>query len=106
MDELLDILKACRRSRVKVRVWRGLKALKIAVLPELAEFAQTTPDRVLAVLYGDDRRYKRKSALLTLGIAREHARGTEPAFAITLRGEAAFEPVMERLRRTRGPPEG
>jgi predicted transcriptional regulator with HTH domain len=106
MDELLDIVKACRRSRVKVRVWRALVTLKVAVVAELADFAQTTPDRVLSVLYGDGDSYRHDSALLSLGLVREQQRGQDDAFAITLRGEAAWEPVIRRLEKTRGPPEG
>lgn len=104
--DILDILKACRRSRVKVRVYRALVVLKIALLAELAAYAQTTPERVRAVLYGDDRHFRRGSALIALGVAREEKRPEGEAYAITLRGQAAWEPVMTRLAETRGPPEG
>jgi len=83
--------------------------LRVAVVPELAEKAQTTPDRVLAVLHGDGRKYRQDSSLVTLGLARPtqpDEQGRYGAYALTRRGEAAWEPVLARLTKTRGPPAG
>ena len=106
LADILDILKACRRSRVKVRVYRGLVELKVALPAELAAYAHTSEDRVLGVLLGDGKKFRRDTSLLILGVARPEARGGQDAWAITRRGEAAWEPVMARLVKTRGPPEG
>lgn len=106
LPDVLDILKACRRSRLKVRVYRGLVDLKVALPAELAAYAHTSEDRVLGVLHGDGKKFRRDSSLLLLGVAQPEPRGGDEAWAITRRGEAAWEPVMARLVKTRGPPEG
>lgn len=104
--DIMDILKACRRSRVKVRVYRGLVDLHLALIPELADFAQTTPDRVHAVLHGDGRKYRRETSLVSLGVARSEKTPRGPAYTLTHRGESAWAPVSARLAATRGPPHG
>ena len=106
LADILDILKACRRSRTKVRVYRALFELRSALPAELAHFAQTTPERVLGVLYGDDVKFRRRTSLVALGVARPDPDKRGDYYSITLHGDAAFEPVMARLAKTRGPPEG
>lgn len=94
--ELLDIIRACRRSRVKFRTYRALQKLKVATAAELADEADTTIERIHQVMIGDGHEYRRDTSLFALRVA--EACGLD-AFALSPRGASAFDLVRERLER-------
>lgn len=99
LDEIIDIIRACRRSRVKLRTYDALKELVVATPAELADRARTTPERILAVMLGDGKDYRADTALVTIGVAEPRGAILGEAFALTTRGEAAHQLVRARLAR-------
>lgn len=99
LDDLLDIIRACRRSRVKYRVYRALHELGIATPAELADKAKTTVDRVYQVMVGDDGDYRRETSLLAIRVAEHRGLDGVEAFTLTTRGIEAFADIRERLER-------
>lgn len=95
----LPIVSACRRSRVKFRVYDAVIILRVGLVPEIADKARTTPGRVLQVMLGDGKDYRHDSALLTLGVAEARETPAGFAYAVTPRGDEAFAAVRERLNR-------
>lgn len=99
LDDFIDIIRACRRSRVKLRVYDALKVRGVATVMELADAAKTTADRVLLVMHGDDRRWRRPTGLVPLRVAELRETTDGGTYAITIRGARAHAEVHERLTR-------
>ena len=99
IDDVLDIISACRRSRVKYRVYRALRDLRVATAGELADKAKTTVERVFQVMLGDGRDYRHDTSLLSIHVAEQRALAGVEAFAVTVRGTEAFPLVEDRLER-------
>lgn len=99
LDDVMDIVRACRRSRVKYRVYGALIVLRIATPAELADKAKTTPERVHQVMIGDGTDYRRRSSLLALRVSERRGDADGDAYAITVRGDEAFALVKDRLER-------
>lgn len=99
LDDVLDIISACRRSRVKYRVYRALRELGVATAAELADKAKTTVERVYQVMVGDGDDYRRDTSLLAIRVAELRGLADVEAFAMTIRGSEAFPLVEDRLER-------
>lgn len=99
INDVLDIIRACRRSRVKYRTYRALHKLGIATPAELADEAKTTVERVYQVMVGDGGDYRRDTSLVAVRVAELWRSADAEAFSLTTRGADAFGLVRDRLER-------
>lgn len=97
--DVFAILRACRRSRIKVRVFHSLYTNHELLLVELADIASTSPARAHGALRGDGKEFSVASSLIHLGVvqARETAMGR--VFRITPAGRSAWRRIRQRLPR-------
>lgn len=102
MDDLdLALLRACRRSRLKVRALHALEKVRVSPPGELAELTGVSVDRLLDMMHGDGRYYRRDSALVRLGVVENRRSRSGRAFGITPQGRASWSRVKPRLGRRR-----
>lgn len=93
----LDVIRACRRSRIKVRVYAALRSLGVALPAELADAANTTIRRVHAVMHGDGENFRHDTALVVLGVGEPVETQQGAAYALTSFGHEAWPAVSARV---------
>ncbi|HUR67945.1 MAG TPA: archaellum operon transcriptional activator EarA family protein [Candidatus Thermoplasmatota archaeon] len=101
--DLIDIVRACRRSRIKTRIFAALVDAEMLLVGELADAAATSPGRVQAAMFGDGDEFSFESALVSLGVTRVRRTPRGLAFEITHVGRAAWPHVQARTPRGRRP---